>query len=204
MKLLNNLFTLEPKSTTELPIPLLRKAVGRYATFMRNILLTILLLLFSPHLHSQVIGRIALYDEGAWSMISVNKELPYQNTDSKGNFKLNLPNTKNDIFILSSWISIEIKNVPKSLKANLGEIRLPMRKSISIKEYDSLSSKDKGRCIPVRHWAELLGYEFKDQLSEPSITVKCGKTKYEISKFDFDIENQKVVIDWNNFRVCEE
>ena len=171
---------------------------------MRNILLIILLFLFTPDSYSQVIGKIALYDKGAWSMISVNKELPYKNTDSKGNFELSLPNAKNVLFILSSWISIEIRNVPNSKKVNIGTITLPMRRSLSIIEYDSLSSKDKDRCIAVRHWAELLGYEFKDQLSEPCITVKCGITKYQICDFDFDVENQKVVIDWKNMRVCEE
>ncbi len=171
---------------------------------MRNTLFIILLFSFSSDLHSQIVGMVTLYDEGAWSMISVNKELPYKTTDNKGNFEVSLPNAKNVIFILSSWISIEIKNVPSLKKVNIGAISLPMRKFLSKAEYNSLSSKDKDRCIAVRHWAELLGYEFKDQLSEPCVTVKCGTTKYQICDFDSDVENQKVVIDWKNIRVCEE
>ncbi|WP_291134529.1 MULTISPECIES: hypothetical protein [unclassified Flavobacterium] len=170
---------------------------------MRNFVLAILFSI-SSNLHCQIIGRMTLHNEGAWSMISVNGETPYKTTDGEGNFELKLPKTKNDIFILSSWISIEIKNVPNSKKVNIGEISLPLRKSISVKEYEDLSSKEKELCIPVRHWTELLGYEFKNQLSESCLTFKCGQIKYEICEFKFDIENQKVIIDWKKVKVCEE
>jgi hypothetical protein len=144
-----------------------------------------------------------LYDNGAWSMISVNGELPYKTTDSEGNFELKLPKIKNDIFILSSWISIEIKNVPGSKKIKIGEISLPMRKSISVEEYENLSSTEKELCIPIRHWTQLLGYEFKNKLSETCLTIKCGQIKYEICEFKFDVENQKVIIDWEKVVICK-
>ena len=169
---------------------------------MRNLVL-ILLFLISSSLHCQIIGRITLYDEGAWSMISVNGKVPYITTDFEGNFELKLPKINNNIFISSSWVSIEIKNVPNSKKINIGEITLPMRKSLSVKEYENLSSKEKELCMPVNCWAQLLGYEFKNQLSEPCITIKCGETKYQLCDFKFDVENQKVVIDWDKFKVCE-
>ena len=76
-------------------------------------------------------------------MISVNGKVPYITTDFEGNFELKLPKINNNIFISSSWVSIEIKNVPNSKKINIGEITLPMRKSLSVKEYENLSSKEK-------------------------------------------------------------
>lgn len=144
-----------------------------------------------------------LYDEGCWSMISINKEVPYKNTDGEGNFELKLPKSKNDVFILSSWVSIEIKNILNSKNINIGEITLPMRKFLSDKEYQNLTNKEKERCRTVMCWTQLIGYEFNDQLSQPCITVKCGEIKYEICDFKFDIENQKVVIDWEKIQACE-
>lgn len=170
---------------------------------MRNFVLAVMVFFVLSDLHSQIIGRTMLYNEGARSMISVNDELPYKTTDDKGNFELKLTKDKNNILIQSSWISIEIKNIPNTKKVNIGEISLPLRKSISIKEYEDLSRNDKSQCIPVRHWTKLLEYEFKNQLSEPCIIIKCGHIKYEICEFKFDIENQKVVIEWDKCKVCE-
>ncbi len=81
---------------------------------MRTLIL--ITLLFSLNSYSQIIGRTMLYDEGCWNMISINKEVPYKTTDGEGNFELKLPKSKNDVFILSSWVSIEIKNIPNSKK----------------------------------------------------------------------------------------
>jgi hypothetical protein len=176
----------------------------RYATFMRTVFLILLLFGFYGNLHCQIIGRTTLYDEGAWTMISANVELPYKTTDGEGTFELELSKKENSIFILSSWISIEIKNIPNTKKVNIGEISLPMRKSLSLKDYEILSSRAKELCIPVNCWAELLGYEFRNQLEKPCITLKCDQVKYEICEFQFDVENQKVVIEWEKIKVCGE
>jgi hypothetical protein len=168
---------------------------------MRNLVL--ILLLFSLNSYSQIIGRTMLYDEGCWTMISINNEVPFKTTDGEGNFELKLPKPKNDVFIQSSWVSIEIKNVPNSKKINIGEINLPMRKSLSGEEYENLSSKEKERCNTIMCWAQLVGYEYKDQLSQTCITIKCGEMKYEICDFKFDVENQKVVIEWEKIKACE-
>lgn len=136
-------------------------------------------------------------------MISVNGETPYKTSDGEGNFTLDLTKEKNKILILTSWIPIEITNIPNLENVNIGEINIPMRKAITKEEYNTLSNKEKKNCKPVYHWAELLGYEYLNQLSEPCIQVKCGQTKYEICEFKFNIKKQKIFIDWEEMKICQ-
>ena len=170
---------------------------------MKYFVLSIFLFIPLYNLQSQIIGRVTCYDgDVCFSTISANYG-EQKNTNSEGYFELPLTKIKNVVLILSGAISIEIKNIPNSKKINIGEIITPERKSISIAEYKNLSEKEKEFCIPVHHWNQLLGYEFKNQLSEPCIKFKCGEVKYEVCEFKFDIVNQKVIIDWNSIKKCE-
>jgi hypothetical protein len=181
-----------------------RLAAKRYATFMKKIVLTAFIVLsFAVKVNSQISGKALLYDKGCYAMISINNELPYVTTDNEGNFNLDFMKEKNKISILTSWIPIEIMNIPNLGKVNIGEFNIPMRKAISIEEYKNLSKTEKKNCKPVYHWTELLGYEYLNQLSEPCLQFKCGEMKYEICDFKFNIKKQKVLIDWQQIKICQ-
>jgi hypothetical protein len=171
---------------------------------MKKILVTTFFLIMAISvMQSQVTGRTMLYESGCYTMISVNSKMPYVTTDNNGSFSLSMPNKLNNIFILTSWISIEIVNVKQNESANIGEINVPMLKTLPINEYEKLSNDDKTLFKPVHCYTKLIDYEYKNQLSENYLTVKCGDLEYKIYDFKFDAKNSKVIIDWNSLRKCK-
>jgi hypothetical protein len=158
--------------------------------------------MFALNSQAQLSGRTTLFDKGCWSMISVNEKVPYITTDGDGNFSIDLPQKLNKVFFLESWISIEIINIPKSVKANLGNLETPMRKSVPSSEYEKSTNEEKKMIIPVHCYTQLVGYEYLDKLENPKIIFTCNNIEYELDKFVFDVKAQKVIIDWKNLKPC--
>lgn len=152
--------------------------------------------------YAQISGRITLFNEGVSSMISVNEKGPYTITDDDGNFSIELTEELNKVLVFETWISIEIINIPKNVKASLGDIQMPMRKSF-IGEYEKLAEEEKKMIIPVNCYSQLLGYEYLNQLENPKIIFTCNNLKFELDNFEFDIKDQKVIIDWKNLKPCQ-
>lgn len=158
-------------------------------------------MLLTLNSQAQLSGRTTLFDKGVWSMISVNKKVPYITTDGDGIFSLDLPEKLNNIFFLESWISIEIINIPKNVKANLGNIEIPMRKTVTT-DYEKFTDEEKKMITSVHCYTQLIGYEYLNQLQNPKIIFTCNNVKFELDKFEFDIKEQKVIIDWKNLKFC--
>ena len=167
---------------------------------MKKTIFKIIILLFTiSSCPAQLTGRTTLEGNVGLYMISVNGTYIENYGD---NFSIELTEKLNKIFFSESWISIEIINVPKGVKCNLGDLEIPMRKSITVEEYNKLDKDEKQLCIPVHHYLSLLGYEYLDRLQNSKIIFICSNSKFELEKFEFDVKEQKVIIDWKELKPC--
>lgn len=165
-------------------------------------------------MNAQISGQ--LFRDGTeypGAKIYVLNGIEKSNADFDGNFSLKLPKKKFDLVInlnqgfdtlVFKELEIIIKNVTitDSTKFNLGKIRLPMYKSISIEEFNELDVLDKKQCLPVKHYANLLGYFYTNKLSNDFILLNCsGENK--ITDFEFDEVEKKVCVEWSTLKSCE-
>ena len=167
----------------------------------KNIFNIIFLLLF-VNSQAQLKLKTTLYGEdGGSMMVLVNGRLPYV-TNYDGNFSTEFTEKLNKLFILESWISIEIINIPKNIKADLGSLEIPMRKDVSVEEYNNFTDIEKKNVKPVHCYTQLLGYEYLNRLENSKIVFTCNNSKFELDKFEFNVTEQKVIIDWKDLKPC--
>lgn len=170
--------------------------------FMKKNIFKIIFLLLVVNSHAQLKIKTTLYGEdGGYIKVLVNGKLPYR-TNYNGSFSTELTKKLNRILILESWISIEIINIPKDVKTNLGSIEIPMRKSVEIREYNNFTEDEKKNLQAVHHNIQLLGYEYRDRLENSKLTFTCNNIKFELDKFKFDVKKQKVIIDFKDLKPC--
>jgi hypothetical protein len=165
---------------------------------MKNVIIQIAILLSAlPSCSAQLCVRTTLNDKTNWTWISANETLRYKTSYGEEKLCVEMIQKLNKIFIPNSWISIEIINIPKNVKASL-DIEIPVRKSVPIDEYERATDDEKKMIIPVYCYTQLLGYEYLNQLENPKIIFTYSIVKFELDKFDFDVKEQKVIIDYKN------
>ncbi|WP_324026499.1 hypothetical protein QSV08_03135 [Maribacter sp. BPC-D8] len=178
--------------------------------------ISILVLIFSGIANAQISGQ--LFRDGTeypGAKIYILNGTEKSTADFDGNFYLKLPKSEktfdlvinlNQGFDPSDFKELEviIKNikVTDSTKIDLGKIRLPVYKSISIEEFNELDVMDKKQCLPIKHYANLLGYDYTNNLSDDYILLNCsGENK--ITDFEFDEVEKTVCVEWLTLNSCE-
>lgn len=123
-------------------------------------------------------------------------------SDFDGYFKLSIPpgSQKNDLIINQLGLILEILNIEfDSAKMDLGKIELPAFKSIGIDEFEKLTEFEKENCHPMYCWADLLGYQYTNQLEHEYLTLNCEE---QITKFQFNPTTKTITVDWNVIKNC--
>ena len=170
--------------------------------FMKKNILKIIFLFFVANSQAQLKLSTTLYGKGGgFIMASVNDEVPYL-TSYDGTISIELTKKNNKIIFFESWISIEIINIPRNIKADLGSLEIPMRKNVTIEELNNFTEAEKKNIKPVYCHNQLLGYEHLNKLENPKLVFTCNNYKFELEKFVFNVKEQKVIINWKDLKPC--
>jgi hypothetical protein len=166
--------------------------------------ISILILAFSGIASAQISGQL-FQDESEIPGVEIYFKNSNKKTESDfdGFFKLQIPDGtgKDDLILKDRGLYVEIRNLEFGFtKLELGEIELPIFKSISIEEYEQLSELEKDSCYPIKHWADLLGYLYTNKLENEYLILNC---KNKITKFEFNPDTKTVSVDWNLIKHCE-
>lgn len=99
--------------------------------------------------------------------------------------------------------TVIIKNINSSSfdKIDFGKIVLPKHQIISPKKYEKLSLTERGYCVPIYHYAELLGYKNWNNFEENYILFTCGNIEKKV-KFKNDSVNRRIIINWEEIQNC--
>ena len=112
-------------------------------------------------------------------------------------FKIKKPN----LIISYSGLSIEIKNIELiEGKLDIGNFEIPYFEDISITEFELLTELEKQNCLPIYHWAQLLGYFNTKKIDTDYLTLNCDKN---IKEFEYDPQTKTVLVDWDLIKLCE-
>ena len=175
-----------------------------------------MIIVFSGIANAQISGQLFQYDyEYPRAKVLIEGQSEFYRTDFDGNFELSIPENKETINLIIDLNRgslydnfIELKVIIKNLnikgltKIDLGKIHLPNYKKISIKEFEKLSKTERKQCQPDLHYANLLGYEYSNQISEDFILLTC-KNKKRLTEFEFDKEKKHVIVEWKTLKNCE-
>lgn len=168
---------------------------------MKNRALDILLILFSVSLNAQLSGTI--YDSNKLSLPGTEIKFREQKatTDIDGNFILEQKGSeKGNLFLGNNFISgvsTEIKNFPienfHNLKVYLLSLKQITSEELKIGNIDNSNILDDVcLCYSYRN-----NHYYRDRLDGNSLAIILDGRKYEITKFEFDIKNQNIIVDWN-------
>ncbi len=132
----------------------------------------------------------------------------FERSDVNGEFVLEIPSTmsKSDLYFETLLgLIVRIKNVPviPNEQLNLGKIFLPDFKYISIEDYKKLNREQQKECIEDRHYADVHGYSYTNQLDTNYLILKCIQSQKRITDFSFDPTTKIITLDWNMFNDCE-
>ena len=174
---------------------------------MKNyLLITFSLYCMVFNLNAQITGQF--FDE-AVEIPGVTVKIPDKNiftqSDFDGNFSLEIMNSKvSDLEFIYGDLIIKIENINLDIKdkITLGKIILPSLKFVSIKEYSLLNEKQKESCNEIRHWAQLLGYEKMNELSEDYLLLTCDGINRAITNFTFNSSSRTIFVDWKELVMC--
>lgn len=144
-------------------------------------------------------------------LIKVSFELNennFERSDVNGEFELKISPEKcfSDLYFETlNGLIVRIKDVPiKPYKQlNLGQITMPDFKYISIDEYNKLTREQKKECIPDRHYWDIYGYSYSNELEDEYLILKCVKSDKKIKDFSFDPKSKTITLTWNVFNSCK-
>ncbi len=123
--------------------------------------------------------------------------------DFDGNFVLPIESKIENCNLVISYsgLSIEIKNIELiEGKLNIGNFEIPYFEDISITEFELLTEREKENCLPIYHWAQLLGYLNTKKIDTDYLTLNCEK---KIKEFEYNPQTKTVLIDWNLIKLCK-
>ena len=132
----------------------------------------------------------------------------FERSDINGEFELKITpeNCSSDLYFETpQGLIVQIKDAPINpyKKLNLGQMTLPEFKYISIDEYNKLTKNQKEECIPDRHYWDIYGYSYSNELEHDYLILKCVKSDKKIKDFWFDPKSKTITLNWNVFNSCE-